>query len=648
MVTFRFYVVSTVAFFLALAVGVVVGSVLDGRIADSLQDRLGNVERSLDETVALMDDKNVEIDEMQRYIESSAAFAVQGRLEESTTMVVAESGLDAGAVEDLVRRLREAGSRVEGIVWLEQRWDLDDPADREAVDALLTEPADGSDAADLREALSTALCIEKNDDPWSRAALESAADRARTVKVKEAVPIQTPRFWPVPLALALSLVVVWLAVQDMDLFGARATALAKEQQKQQMTEAKFQVETATTKVEDLLSKLNAGLEKNDDKTEADAPEARTPDELRRDAIRKLTSIKDRLEELKAGEKSQTLQAMEKQLRQLRTPGDGPLTELSNQLSRGNFPKAADELQKMMEQLQSSDMKPEDKAALAEQLQKMAEQLQKLSEDRKEMEKALEKAGLDKNLAANPEALKQALEKNESLTQEQKEQLQKMAEAASKACEMCQSMGQSMESMSKSMSEQGMGEEGMEGMESLMSQLSELEQMASEMKMADAAKSECEAQLSLLSSFSMCEGDGMGECEGGLSMNESTRPWSEGFSEKEGAGSGGPGRGKGGAPGSQEAAYSMDKLKANSKNLGGPIISSRMVQGEQIRGESQAQFAAAVAAAEQQASEEIVNNVIPREYHDAVKHYFGNLKAKAQAEEVAAPKPAAAEPKKDGE
>lgn len=160
MVTFRFYVVSTVAFFLALAVGVVVGSVLDGRIADSLQDRLGNVERSLDETVALMDDKNVEIDEMQRYIESSAAFAVQGRLEESTTMVVAESGLDAGAVEDLVRRLREAGSRVEGIVWLEQRWDLDDPADREAVDALLTEPADGSDAADLREALWRELLAE--------------------------------------------------------------------------------------------------------------------------------------------------------------------------------------------------------------------------------------------------------------------------------------------------------------------------------------------------------------------------------------------------------------------------------------------------------------------------------------------------------
>ena len=81
MVTFRFYVVSTVAFFLALAVGVLVGSVLDGRIADGLQDRLDGVEASLDETVAAMDAKNVQIDELERYIEASAPFAVQGELD---------------------------------------------------------------------------------------------------------------------------------------------------------------------------------------------------------------------------------------------------------------------------------------------------------------------------------------------------------------------------------------------------------------------------------------------------------------------------------------------------------------------------------------------------------------------------------------
>ena len=57
MVTFRFYLVSTVAFFLAMAVGVVVGSVLDEGLVTSLENRLDTVEANLDETAALIDDK---------------------------------------------------------------------------------------------------------------------------------------------------------------------------------------------------------------------------------------------------------------------------------------------------------------------------------------------------------------------------------------------------------------------------------------------------------------------------------------------------------------------------------------------------------------------------------------------------------------
>ena len=48
------------------------------------------------------------------------------------------------------------------------------------------------------------------------------------------------------------------------------------------------------------------------------------------------------------------------------------------------------------------------------------------------------------------------------------------------------------------------------------------------------------------------------------------------------------------------------------------------------------------------AEAIEDNVIPREYHDAVKHYFGRLKAKAQAEEIKASKPAAPAAEDTGE
>lgn len=181
MVTFRFYVVSIVAFFLALAVGVVLGSVLDERIADSLQDRLDGVEASLDETVASIDEKNVEIDQLERYIEASAPFAVQSRLEGTATLVVAESGLEGAAVEDQVRRLREAGSRVEGIVWLEPRWDLNDDEDRAAAADLADLDAD-DEPDEIRGALWAQLLdlAAGADDAAATTTTEAPGDAAST------------------------------------------------------------------------------------------------------------------------------------------------------------------------------------------------------------------------------------------------------------------------------------------------------------------------------------------------------------------------------------------------------------------------------------------------------------------------------------
>jgi hypothetical protein len=130
MVTFRFYLVSVVAFFLALAVGVVVGSVLDEGISQGLQERLDGVEQNLDDTVALIDEKNAEIADLREFARAVAPFAGEDRLAEISTLVVAEPGIANQAVEDLVGSLRAAGSSVEGIVWLESSWSLEDEESR--------------------------------------------------------------------------------------------------------------------------------------------------------------------------------------------------------------------------------------------------------------------------------------------------------------------------------------------------------------------------------------------------------------------------------------------------------------------------------------------------------------------------------------
>ena len=193
MVTFRFYLVSIVAFFLALAVGVVLGSVLDGGISDSLKDRLARVEANLNDTVASIDEKSAEIKDLQEYVDASAPFAVEGQLPETTAVVVIEPGIELGPVQDLVLRLRQSGASVAGILALEPSWNLKDKADREQL-AQIAEAADVS-VAQLQGAVwdlilrpAEAGSANASSTTTTTTTLAAGQDPGSTVPVTTTVP----------------------------------------------------------------------------------------------------------------------------------------------------------------------------------------------------------------------------------------------------------------------------------------------------------------------------------------------------------------------------------------------------------------------------------------------------------------------------
>ena len=175
MVTFRFYVVSAVVFFLALAVGVVVGSALGVGDATRIEKGLSHMEAKLDETVSLIDEKNDQIEELERYEDESAPFAGDATLEGIASLVVVEPGLDTSAVEDLNVRLGEAGANTLGYVVLSDRWATEGDTDAEDLGALIgfdgssddlgaaiwaevfgVAPSDGADAEDQTVSESSA------------------------------------------------------------------------------------------------------------------------------------------------------------------------------------------------------------------------------------------------------------------------------------------------------------------------------------------------------------------------------------------------------------------------------------------------------------------------------------------------------------
>jgi hypothetical protein len=128
LITFRFYLVTLVAVFLAIALGVVIGSsFVEPRLVESLRSQVDSVQGNLDDRLEAIDELNGQVDDLSAFVDQAAPFAVDARLVGSEVVVVAEEGLDAGAVERLVGRLRQAGALTEGIVWLDASWqDTDD------------------------------------------------------------------------------------------------------------------------------------------------------------------------------------------------------------------------------------------------------------------------------------------------------------------------------------------------------------------------------------------------------------------------------------------------------------------------------------------------------------------------------------------
>ena len=131
MISFRFHVVSITAVFLAIAIGVVVGSTyVDRAIVDTLRNRIDTVSANLDERKAENDALEEDLDDAGAYIAASSDYAVTDLLIDVPVLIVAVRGVDEAAVEDTVRLARLAGGIVPGVVWMEPRWALPEDADR--------------------------------------------------------------------------------------------------------------------------------------------------------------------------------------------------------------------------------------------------------------------------------------------------------------------------------------------------------------------------------------------------------------------------------------------------------------------------------------------------------------------------------------
>jgi hypothetical protein len=187
-ISFRFHIVSITAVFLAIAIGVVVGTTyVDRAVVDSLESRVDRVSRNLDQRKAENDALERDLRDVRSYAGASADFAVDGRLAEVPVLVVALRGVDGGIADAVVDLVRRAGASTPGVAWVEDRFAIDGDEDHDAVAAALGADPKASDRA-LQEEAVGALVASLSVPPEGVAADASPIERLLDAKLLSVDP----------------------------------------------------------------------------------------------------------------------------------------------------------------------------------------------------------------------------------------------------------------------------------------------------------------------------------------------------------------------------------------------------------------------------------------------------------------------------
>ena len=217
----------------------------------------------------------------------------------------------------------------------------------------------------LDDRLSTAVQIADRDDPFAVAAIADAAAAARRPdvpgRVAEAFRPAPPRGWWVSPMLLLFVVGVWTIVPQGDLFGSVPSendAVLAETNQQVDSEVEELIaiidenEMLAAEMEGTLDELMGGLENGEE-----PEEPQTPEEVKREAIRQVTALQDRLQEILDGEDARMDATLRESLADLKNDGSGDADadELAEALAKGDFKQAKEAFDRLAERMESGDI-----------------------------------------------------------------------------------------------------------------------------------------------------------------------------------------------------------------------------------------------------------------------------------------------------
>ena len=168
MISWRYHLVSIVAVFLALGLGVLAGTtVLDQHLVNNLRDRTDQAETALHQQQAADAQLQSRLSTMNAFADQALPYLVRSRLAGAQVVVVTEDGVDSRALSEARKALDLSGAEVLTTLTIRPTMAADSPSSQHDLATLLglaqTTPADQL-AADAAETLAQRLAKDPRTD----------------------------------------------------------------------------------------------------------------------------------------------------------------------------------------------------------------------------------------------------------------------------------------------------------------------------------------------------------------------------------------------------------------------------------------------------------------------------------------------------
>ncbi len=492
----------------------------------------------------------------------------------------------------------------------------------------------------MKERLSTALLVSGMEDEFARAAYRDGLEAAGRIHVPSQIPVRNPPWTPWSFAgLTVAALVFWL-MPPLNLLSADPTPSmeSRDALRQEQQTINEELKAKMARIEQLTESNPALKDLEIDLEPLEMPE--TPDltqeDLRREALKKIDRLNDKLESQMDVEMKEQVDAFKRMMAQLSpSTGTDPVSKLSRSLAEGNLQNAQEALKDLKDKLEEAEKSddPETRKTaqkMQDQLKRLSQQMDKLDAQKQMAMELQKRAGMSGEDAKklmeqlskmDPNELAKQLQQQlaqQGMDQQQAQQLAQKIQKQAQAQQSCQNMAQSLAQAAQSLAQQQgqQSSDGSGGQASSASALSDAMNQLSQMEMNEQMMNELEAQIADLNNLR--DNVGQGACQNPGFGNRDGQPM-----DPNSVGGQGPqyGLGYGSRIGAERVAHDFSPTKANTRVTDGEIIGKMMVDVSQLKGEAAAQVRDVVLSAKAEAENEVAQNKIPRLYHKAMKGYF---------------------------